>query len=167
MKTKPLMVLLCVAFSAFAADKDASDSWSEGGVLKMALELVALPQNDYQKAQLKLTVTNTSTNDIVLDRTLAAGFSFRFQTDLSEEFTRSDEKDVSTKENKKLDKPTPEEVGSRFVAVKPGQTLSKTYDLSEPVRRVVEGHASDINSVHHGFYYTSVQRTPTPGSYRT
>lgn len=162
MKTKIAIILLSAALSAIGADKDKSDSWSEGGALKMTLELIALPANDLQKVQIRLTVTNTGTNDIVLDRTLAAGFSLRFKTDLSEEFTRSDEKDVSTKENKKLDKPTPEAVFSRFVAVKPGHALSRSYDLSGPIQSVVEGHASDMESVHYGFYYEAMQTYQVP-----
>lgn len=162
MKTMALMLLLCVALSAAAADKGKSDSWSEGGILKMTLELIALPDNDLQKAQMKFTVTNTGTNDIVLDKTLAAGFSLRFRTDLSEEFTYSADKNVMTKETKKLDRPTPETVSSRFVAMKPGQSLLRTYDLAGPVRAVVEGHASDMNSIHYGFYYEAMQTYQMP-----
>jgi hypothetical protein len=157
-----MMLLLGVAFSAAAADKNKSDSWSEDGVLQMTLELIAVPDNDLQEAQMKLTVTNTGTNDIVLDKTLAAGFSLRFKTDISEEFTRSDEKDVTTKETKKLDQPAPEAGGSRFVAIKPGQSLSRTYDLAGPVRGVVEGHASDMNHIHYGFYYEAMQTYQVP-----
>ena len=164
MKRKISILCICVAMCAVAADKETSQSWSEGGVLKMALELIALPDNDLQKAQIRLTVTNTGTNDIVLDKTLAAGVSLRFRTDMSEEFTRSDEKDVSTKETKKLDKPKPEAVGSRFVAIKPGQSLSRTYDLSGPERNVVEGHASDMESVHYGFYYEAMQTYQVPAA---
>ncbi len=151
-----------IALSAIAADKDQSDSWSEDGVLKMSLELIALPDNDLQKAQMKLTVTNTGTNGIVLDKTLAAGFSLRFKTDLSAEHTRSDEKDVTPKEAKKLEKPTAEEVRARFVRLAPGQSLSCTFDLAKPNRDVVEGHASDMDHVHHGFYYEAMQTYQVP-----
>jgi hypothetical protein len=151
-----------IALSVIAADKDQSDSWSEDGVLKMSLELIALPDNDLQKAQMKLTVTNTGTNGIVLDKTLAAGFSLRFKTDLSAEHTRSDEKDVTPKEAKKLEKPTAEEVRARFVRLAPGQSLSCTFDLAKPNRDVVEGHASDMDHVHHGFYYEAMQTYQVP-----
>jgi len=162
MRTTIVTMLLGAALGAVAAQAEPSDSWSEDGVLTMALELVALPDNDLQRAQMRLTVTNTGTSAIVLDRTLAAGFSLRFKTDLSAEFTRSDSKDVTAREVKRLEKPTAAEVGARFVRLAPGQSLSRTYDLAKPNRSVVEGQASDMESVHDGFYYEAMQAYRVP-----
>lgn len=151
-----------MALSAIAADKNESDSWSEDGVLKMTLELVALPDNNLQKTQMKLTVTNMGTNGIVLDKTLAAGFSLRFKTDLSAEYKRSDGKVVTANEVKKLEKPTVEDVRARFIRLAPGQTLSCMFDLAKPNRVVVEGHVSDMDGIHHGFYNEAMYTYQVP-----
>ena len=155
-------LLFCFTLSAIAAEKEQSGAWSEDGILTMALELVALPDNDLQKAQMKLSVMNKGTNVIILDKALAAGFSLRFKTDLSEEYTRSDEKDVKTKEVKILEKPTAEEVRARFVRLTPGQSLSRMFDLAKPIRKVVEGHATDMKMLHYGFYYEALQTYQIP-----
>lgn len=158
----PLCGLCRGGDAGIATDPDPSGPWSEDGVLKMTLELVALPDNNLQKAQVKLTVTNTGTDGIVLDKTLAAGFSLRFKTDLSAEYTRSEANDVTSKELEKLGKPTAEEVRARFVRLAPGQSLSCMIDLAQPYRDVVEGHASDMDSVHHGFYYEAMHTRQVP-----
>jgi len=162
MKAKTAVILAWLAFPFIAAAAETSEAWSEDNVLIMNLELISIPSNDLQRAQIKLTVTNAGTNDIVLDKHLAAGFSLRFKTDMSAEFVRTDGKDVSSKEVEKLEKPKPETAAARFISLKPKESLSKLYDLSLPVRIVQEGHVSDMDSVHYGFYYESMVRYLVP-----
>jgi len=155
------LALILAGCTSIQSDRK-SLAWSEDNALLLDLQIVAVPQGDLQRAQLRLTATNTGTKPIVLDRELRAGFRLRFKTDLSEEFISSDDRDVSTNEVRKLDKPEPGAAKVRFVSLKPGDSLSRTYDLSKPMEMVVEGHMSDMDSVHYGFYYEEFSQFVVP-----
>jgi len=136
--------------------------WSEDKALRMELKVLNDSNKDLNRIQLELKVTNISTNTLVLDKELAAGFNLRFRTDLTEDFTYSEQRDVSSKETSKIAKPETNTVAARFVALQPGMSLSRSYDLSRPIRSVHQGHWSDRNMVHHGFYYEALTRYRVP-----
>jgi len=156
-----LLAMLCSACAGVEYSTD-NDPWSEDGVLELRLEPVRFPQHDLQRLQLRLTATNTGTEAIVLDREMCAGFSLRFETDLSEEPFHSDERDVSTEAAEALERPPADAARARFVALEPGESLSRTIDLARPVRAVVEGHLSDAEMVHYGFYGEAMMRVTVP-----
>lgn len=147
---------------AHVQPQQESLAWSEDDTLRLDLSVVAVPEGKLQRTQLRLTATNTSTNSIVLDKEMLAGFCLRFRTDLTEEPLHSDARDVSTREVARLDKPLPTAAAHRFVALKPGDKIARTYDLSQPMKTVCEGHMSDQNSVHYGFYYEALTQFVVP-----
>jgi hypothetical protein len=109
-------------------------AWSEDETLRLDLTVVAVPEDKLQRTQLRLTATNTSTNSIVLDREMLAGFCLRFRTDLTEEPFHSDERDVATRVVKSLEKPLPTAAEQRFVTLKPGDRIARAYGaLRAPV----------------------------------
>lgn len=153
---KTILSLLAITICVCTHTVSGADFWSEGNVLAMHLDVIAVPSNDIQRARIKLTVTNTSTNTIVLDRNLDAGFGFRFKTDLSEKHTHSDDKDVSLTEGKQTKKPEVAEAKLRFVRLTPKSSISRVFDLSRPTKGIIEGHATDMDMVHHGFFYEAM-----------
>ena len=164
MKMKTRYVLLTVFMTACACVVSWADSWSEDDTLAMRLAVIEIPSNDLQRARIKLTVTNTSTNTIVLDRDLDAGFGFRFKTDLSEKYIHSDDKDVSLVEGERIKKPDRAGAKRRFVRLKPKGSLSRVFDLSRPTKGIIEGHATDMDMVHHGFFYEAMVRYAVPSN---
>ncbi len=144
------------------ADTELLAASSEEDALKMELTVLKQPGKDLSGMQLQLKVTNTSTNNLVLDKELAAGFSLRFRTDLSDENVKSEERDVCWKEVSRFSKPSSAAASKRFVVLRPGKSLSRKYDLSKPVHSVIEGHSSDKNMVHRGFYYEATVRYAVP-----
>jgi hypothetical protein len=135
------------------ADMELLAPWSQEHALRMELIVLNGSNKDLNRVQLELKVTNISTNVLILDREVAAGFNLRFRTDLSERFVYSAERDVSSEETRRLPKPGTNAANTRFVALRPGESLSRSYDLSKPIRSVCQGHWSDREMVHHGFYY--------------
>jgi hypothetical protein len=95
---------------------------------------------------------NASAKEIVLDKILVAGFSLRLKAEILEKDGTLGEMEAIAGETKALEKPGPEAAGTRFVSVKPGDSLSRNYDLAGPIRYVVQGHETDRNHIHHGFY---------------
>ena len=144
-----------------------SPGWSAEGALDLKLELLAVPDHDLQRAQFKLTVSNVGPHDVVLDQDLTVGFSLSFKTDLSEEDVRSDKRDVSAEVVERLAKPAPEAARDRFVVVQPGAALVRIFDLAQPARVEHQGHASDLEMRHHGFYYEAITRFHVPPAART
>lgn len=161
MKTYAITILtLLLVPLLYGNELHESQAWSEDDALRLKLELITLRDNDLQNAQLLLKVSNVGTNALVLDKFMRAGFSLRFETDLSEQPVYSDERDVSQREVSKLERPKQE--GTRFVRLEPGGSLSRTINLSKPQPTVCEGHGTDSGSVHHGFYYESVVQYVVP-----
>jgi len=157
-----LVLLASVVLNCPAIELKETKASSEDNALDMKLELVALPDNDLQKAQFKLTVTNASRAPLVLDKELITSFGPGFKTDLSEEIFHDDKKDVSLQEAEKLDKPKPDAAAERFLPLKPGEALSRMYDMAKPMKVVEEGHGTDKNHAHHGFYYEAMMRYHVP-----
>jgi len=165
-----LLVVSAVVGTAFPrspSDGAESEGRREDDALRLALEVVERPKTNLSQTRLKLTVTNASTKSIVLDKELSAGFSLSFKTDLTDKQDPDDpifspEHDVEWKEIKRLPKPSQQDTMQRFMPLKPGRSLSRTYDLSQPVVHVRQGHATDKNRVHHGFYYEAEYRLQIP-----
>ncbi|MBM4038620.1 MAG: M56 family metallopeptidase [Planctomycetes bacterium] len=138
--------------------------WSEWDALRLDLEVLAVPGGDLQRTQLKLTATNTRPNDLVLDRELVAGFDLSFLTGLEDPVFYREGRNVSCEVVEKLPKPRPEEAATRFVSLKPGQSLSRVLDLSKPIQCVEQGHASDYEHRHAGHYSESMIRFTVPSA---
>jgi hypothetical protein len=156
------LIAAAVVFPTIAKENNGADAWSEDNAMKMSLELVELPGNDLQRAVLKLTVTNTGEADLILDRELAVGFVLSFETDLTKEGWLRYENHVTTKETKRIDKPKPRDVKSRFVRLKPRHSLSRTYDLARPVREVISGWAVGPGVAPAGSYYEATRTYHVP-----
>ncbi len=155
-----LALTLCGCWTA--PREKGSLAWSEDNTLQLNLEAVAVPGGDLQHTVLRLSATNTGGRPLVLDKEMLAGFCLRFETDLTKSPVHSDARDVATQEIKKLDKPHPAEAEKRFVTLKPGDSISRIIDLAKPLKTVCEGHMSDQDSVHYGFYYEALTQFIVP-----
>lgn len=145
---------------------DEVKGWSEDDTLVLKLEVVRPPATKWAQTQLKLTVTNTNKKPIVLDKELSVGFGLLFETNLKDGNVISEDRDVTNKEEKQLDKPKPNEVQARFVKLAPGQTLTRIIDLSKPNRTQHSGHRTygveGGGRAHVGFYYEAEERYNVP-----
>jgi hypothetical protein len=152
--------------SAAGAGLDGAQKAKGGGddtALALKLEVVERPDGDLRQAKLRLTATNTSKQDIILDTELLVGFQLKFETDIgSKDAFVSEDRDVTPEEVKRWSKPTREAARKRFAKVAPGQSRARDYDLSQPVRAVKEGHATLKDKRHVGFYYEADIRYRLP-----
>ena len=119
-------------------------------LLSLRLEANKPVTSSLQETRLKLIVTNTSIKDVIVDNELVAGFNLKVDTDPSDGTNVSD--------YRTLEKPSPQEAGKRFRKLAPGDSLSRTYDLSQPVRSVAQGHCTYKNGGHVGFYYEAERK---------
>lgn len=153
-----IALLNCMVCQAQAPEKTNDDykAWSDPEALAVKLEVVKNPSPDWNTAQLKLTVTNTSKKEIVIDSELMVGFSLRFER-VPFDIIFDESKDVSLKEVKKLSKPSPEQVSRRFAKLLPGKSLSRVFDMSQPISNAHSGHMTygtpGGGRYHVGYYY--------------
>src|SRR5947209_12777723 len=100
----------------------------EENPVKLQLEIVHPAPADMQKCKLKLTATNQSSQSIVIDKKLTAGFTLWIQADTGKGKPQS-----LLGERKELTPPEPAESRKRLVAVAPGKSVVTTLDLSQPI----------------------------------
>jgi hypothetical protein len=141
------------------------DSWSDESALKLTLNLIKRPTNDLSQSTLRLTVKNTSPKPIVLDSECLCGFRLQFEIDRRDPDSDEDAP-VSLQELRQLPKPPPGVGRTRFVPLEPGRSISRSWDLSGPVPYVVEGHRTDLQRVHRGFFYEAEGRYQIPQNVR-
>src|SRR5262249_25629109 len=63
---------------------------------------------------------------------------------------------------KKLKRPRKADSRSRFVKLRPKQSLSRRFDISKPLKMVEEGHRTYEDRSHEGFYYEVKARFRIP-----
>ena len=156
-----LLSLFALAFVSLRSRNAVPDgSWSEGNTLKLTLVLLERPTNDLSKTKLKLTAVNTSDEPIVLDTECSCGFSLQFESDGAEAATS--ERTVSIQELRRLPKSNADDARKRFVALAPGMSLSRSWDLDKPFPYITEGHSTNESRQHAGFYYEAEGRFHFP-----
>lgn len=155
-----LLPLLVISGCASPTVPNA-ESRSKVNALSLRLEADKPVIRSLQETRLKLTVTNTSSESIVLDNDLVAGFGLKAEPYLSDGTLLSEERDVAAEGFRTLNKPSSEEAGKRFRKLGPGESLSRSYDLSQPIRHVVQGHGTYKNGGHVGFYYEAEENLHT------
>ncbi len=133
----------------------------------LLLELTALnaPIRDFNKLKLQLKATNTGTNDLIVDKELVTNFSLRFATRTNGALGFSRDVDVENKEVSRLETPSTNAYKERFIALKPGKSIVREYDLARPLRIPNSGHMTVLEGrarIHHGFYYESMDQYIVP-----
>ncbi|MCX7049915.1 MAG: hypothetical protein NTX50_31090 [Candidatus Sumerlaeota bacterium] len=158
-----LLLVLSLGTAGVAAASPETLGWSEDNALSLTLELIAVPDNDLHRAQIKLTVANITTYPIVLDKELVVGFSLRLMPELSDMATTEDLQNVAPKKTDEvIVKPATEAGRQRFAPLAPGQSWSRIYDLQKPMKTVFEGHMSNKNMIHYGFFSEQMSRYEIP-----
>src|SRR5262245_15879200 len=156
-----ILCLVCILVLSLCAlayvvlkphDHVIDDSWSDENTLKLTLEVIERPTSDLGQTKLRLTAKNIGPKPIVLDSECLCGFRFHFEITGRDPNSEGNGR-VLLHEDKRLPKPAADVARSRFGPVQPGQAISRSWRLSGPIRMIVEGHATDLQRVHHGYFY--------------
>src|SRR5207247_542092 len=118
----------------YTPDTKAAKGFSEGDALSAHLEVLRQLPDDLQALKLKLTVT-IGNQSLVLDKEHLTGFNLRFETEPRIDGLRVEEEKV-----KDMSQSSPNEARRRFVRLLPQVTITRFFDLSQPVRTASQGH---------------------------
>ncbi len=135
--------------------------WSEDNEVYLLVEPLPFDRSKLGSTRFRVTLTNTSKKDLIFDRELVTGINVRISSDDPLAKERGQDR-VVREEGKDLPVPPKDAWKARFVALKPGQSLTRDFDVSKPFRYVYQGHGTDMEGVHHGFYSEQTARLTVP-----
>jgi hypothetical protein len=125
----PILTVVFLGVFLICAGCGSEDEGDGSPRFKLILE--KKPQGDAERPHIKVSVTNNSKAAIAWDK--------QFSVFLHWHASYEDGTPVETLPNYDVARPTEEEVNSRFVVLAPGETVSKSLDLTDAIRSFGSG----------------------------